>query len=86
MSDAIKGGEMISSTLFSELNPVKPFLKSPLVLAAQHGRFDVLRQLVRDLGFQVDAAEEFSGLNPLAAAVKAGLQVDKVLKLIITGS
>ena len=66
---------MISPCYLTELNPGRPFIKSPVVLAAQEGHLDVLSRLVRDLGFHVDDAEEFTGLNALAAAVEAGHQV-----------
>ncbi len=52
-----------------QLNPKKMFLRSPLVSAASHGRQDLIQMMVKTLAFDVNAAEEHTGLNALAMAV-----------------
>jgi len=47
------------------------FQSSPLVCAAQLGRQDLVHLMTKIFQFEVDIAEERTGLNPLAAAVQA---------------
>ena len=43
--------------------------RSPLVHAVSKGRQDLVHLMVKHFGFDVDAVEDNTGLNPLAMAV-----------------
>jgi hypothetical protein len=59
----IKSGSGINPTLLAKLDPKRTFLSSPLVCAAEHGRQDVVRLLIKVDNYDVNAAEERTGVN-----------------------
>lgn len=67
----IKACKSVSLSDLAGLNNSKVFFSSPLVTAAKHGRYDLVELMVRTLGFDVNAFEEVTGMNPLAAAVES---------------
>ena len=62
MITTIKYGSGINQSVLKKLDPQKTFLSSPLVCAAQHGRQDVVRLLINVFNFDVNAAEEQTGV------------------------
>jgi len=62
------------------LNHEKIFFRSPLVYAASKGRQDLVETIVNTYGYDVDSAEELTGINALGSAILSG---DKV-KFFIT--
>ena len=68
----IRDNKSVNLSALANLNNAKTFFSSPLVSAAKHGRFDLVELMVRTLGYDVNSAEESTGLSPLAAAVESG--------------
>ena len=68
----VKDGKEAKLFDLASLCQKAPFLSSPLVIAAEHNRQDLIYLMVKTFKFKVDSAEERTGFNPLAAAVKAG--------------
>ena len=75
---------MVITSFLARLNHKKILFRSPLVHAASKGRQDLVFLMVKKFGFDVNAIEENSGLNPLAMAVSKGdLLLTEYLVIVI---